>query len=412
MAAASLLRPDVLVVGGGIAGSTAAIAFRHIGLDVHLVERAPRFHDRIRGETIHPWGVSEIRRLNLLDLAESGAQAQRQVIWQTIRDREIASAHVWAETFPNSPFGLGFNHVELQQAFLDEAARLGATLHRPADVSYAGSPEAPTATITTSSGDITMAPRLIVAADGEHSATRTRFGGSIQYDPAHHALGGVLVQGLGLDSDRIHQAYMDGGFAFVSPQSNDRARVYIVASTERAQSLQHSPTTGDDMVRLLVDATPEGYTTGRWDVIGPAGFFPNATASVTFPSTSPVVLIGDAAGRNDPSQGHGLSLVFHDVATLADLLKANSDWQGVPSQFHAHRAEVFETLRQHAHWNERQATETGLEIDAIRERIRLSREADPSAAGFAGIFATGPVGLQATEAARRVFLGEDFADTI
>jgi 2-polyprenyl-6-methoxyphenol hydroxylase-like FAD-dependent oxidoreductase len=119
-----------------------------------------------------------------------------------------------------------------------------------------------------------------------------------------------------------------------------------------------------------------------------------------------MVLIGDAAGKNDPSQGHGLSLVFHDVVTLSGML-AGLPWREVPDAFHAHRAEVFETLRQHAHWNERQATETGPEIDALRERIRLSREADPTAAGFAGIFATGPLGLRATEEARRVFLGED-----
>ena len=165
------------------------------------------------------------------------------------------------------------------------------------------------------------------------------------------------------------------------------------------------------MVQALINAAPEGYTRPGWQVIGPAGFFPNATGSVDLPRTEDIVLIGDASGRNDPSQGHGVSLAMHDVAILAGMLQT-MPWSEVPDAFHARKAEVFETLRQHARWNERQATETGPEIDALQSRIRRSRELDPSAAGFAGIFATGPMGLKATEQARRVYLGEDLPDLV
>jgi 2-polyprenyl-6-methoxyphenol hydroxylase-like FAD-dependent oxidoreductase len=39
-----------------------------------------------------------------------------------------------------------------------------------------------------------------------------------------------------------------------------------------------------------------------------------------------VVLIGDAAGWNDPIIGQGLSLALHDVRTLSDILRDGSDW--------------------------------------------------------------------------------------
>ncbi len=398
---------DIFISGGGIAGGSLAIVLARQGMDVHLAERAPEFHDRIRGETIHPWGVKELRGIGLYDVAVNGARAQEQVFWQTIRDREAQTPSRWTDNFPDAPNGLGFNHVELQAALIDEAARSGATIHRPAESAYSRVDGAPLVTVTSDGVSREIRPRLVVGADGERSATRSWMGGALRYDPTHHALGGVLARGLGLATDRIHQAFMEGGFAFVSPQADDRARVYLVTSNDDAATIQRSPDAGDQIVRRLIDATPEGYTTGEWRIIGPAGFFPNAIATAEIPSSNDTVLIGDAAGKNDPSQGHGLSLVFHDVATLSGLL-GELPWTEVPDAFHAHRSGVFETLRQHAHWNERQATETGPEIDALRERIRLSREIDPTAAGFAGIFATGPMGLEATDEARCVFLGEDF----
>ncbi|MDQ3656716.1 MAG: hypothetical protein M3457_16780, partial [Chloroflexota bacterium] len=158
------------------------------------------------------------------------------------------------------------------------------------------------------------------------------------------------------------------------------------------------------------DSLPEGMLNTRWESIGPAGFFPNANVPVSLPSLRDVVLIGDASGRNDPSQGHGLSLAFHDVRILSDLLAADANWATVPDRFHEIKAAHFETLRQHARWNERQATETGPDIDELRARIALAREADPTAGGFAAIFATGPAGLEATDEARRHYFGLDLVE--
>jgi len=404
--------PDVAIVGGGVAGSALAIVLRRQGLDVHLVEREPFFRDRIRGETVHPWGTAEMAQLGLLDLAIDRAGALPQPLWQTYRDREPQEPHRWADTFPGSPHGLGFGHVALQDALIEEARESGVIVHRPARVTFERIAGRVSLKVDSPAGTSVLRPRLVVGADGSHSATRRWIGGHSVADPPHHHLGGALVRGFGLESDRIHQAYFDGGFVFVSPQDNDVARLYLVCATTEAMEIQRDPDPAARIVARFREAMPEGRIGPDWESIGPVGFFSNAVETAAIPSTPDVVLIGDASGKNDPSQGHGLSLVFRDVRALSVMLANGERWDDVPDRFHAARQRDFETLRQHAHWNERQATETGPEIDAIRDRISRAREVDPSAGGFAGIFATGPAGLVASEDARRHYLGEDLQPSV
>ena len=54
---------DLIVVGGGIAGSALARSLTLNGLKVLIVERERQFIDRVRGEAMAPWGVPDTRRL-------------------------------------------------------------------------------------------------------------------------------------------------------------------------------------------------------------------------------------------------------------------------------------------------------------------------------------------------------------
>ena len=54
---------DLIVIGGGIAGSTLGTLVAGSGARVAVIERETEFRDRNRGEWIAPWGVREARRL-------------------------------------------------------------------------------------------------------------------------------------------------------------------------------------------------------------------------------------------------------------------------------------------------------------------------------------------------------------
>ena len=52
---------DVIVVGGGLAGSALAGVLADSGLGVLVVEREAGLRDRICGELTWPWAVAEAR---------------------------------------------------------------------------------------------------------------------------------------------------------------------------------------------------------------------------------------------------------------------------------------------------------------------------------------------------------------
>lgn len=397
--------PDVVIIGGGVAGAGLATVLARAGHGVIVVERAPRFIDRIRGEFVHPWGVREMARVGLLDTAVSRANARILPCWAKYHDREPGDPYRWSDDFPDIPGSLSVSHPALQRVLLHEAVNAGATPLRPAtvaDIVWNGGQ--PKVTVDTNMGNMTFTPRLVVGADGAHSVVRRHLGGAGISDPPHHAIGGTIIKGTDLPTDSAHQAYFEGGFAMIFPQSDDLSRVYYVCSTEQAEVLQRAEP--DVLIDRLRAVLPDGALQNA-TIVGPTGFFPNSETLATVTHGPRTVLIGDAAGSNDPSQGHGLSLVFRDIRDIAERLALTEDWSTIPDAFAEARSHDHKVLRAHAHWVAPLSTETGPEIDQLRQRIERAREADPTAGGFAGIFATGPATLVADEKARRHFFGDD-----
>ena len=52
---------DLIVVGGGLAGSTFAARLARAGRRVLVLESEKQFKDRVRGENMVPWGVAAAR---------------------------------------------------------------------------------------------------------------------------------------------------------------------------------------------------------------------------------------------------------------------------------------------------------------------------------------------------------------
>ena len=86
--------PEIVIVGAGVAGAAMAIVLARRGHSVLMLEKSRTHQDRVRGESITPWGVEEARRIGVLDtlLGVNDHFASKLVLYGEGIDPDVATA--------------------------------------------------------------------------------------------------------------------------------------------------------------------------------------------------------------------------------------------------------------------------------------------------------------------------------
>jgi 2-polyprenyl-6-methoxyphenol hydroxylase-like FAD-dependent oxidoreductase len=155
---------------------------------------------------------------------------------------------------------------------------------------------------------------------------------------------GLLVEGL-----REWQGGFDAIgtvsdiFYLVFPRPNGLARLYLMWDFARRGRFAGADRETAFLDAFRVDCLPGGADLASARPAGPCATYPMNDAWSDVPFAEGVVLIGDAAGWNDPIIGQGLSIAMRDVRIVADILRARSDWS--PSAFRPYAEERAERMR-------------------------------------------------------------------
>ena len=318
--------PDVVIVGAGIAGSALGTVLARAGFEVALLERENSYPDRVRGEFMAPWGVTELAKLELLQpLREAGALFTRRNIPY---DENFAPAEAEARALDLTKMhseGLGalcLGHPATCDVLAQLATVAGATLLRGADDISVTPGSRPLVRCTHDGATVELQPRLVIGADGRNSPTRKALGFKVNAGEPHNLLGGMLVKGvpswprdmqvIGVE-DRLH--------FLVFPQGDDLLRLYLCYDFADKSRFD-----GSDRRAKLIDAfrklacLPYSEAIAASTPIGPFNSFSNEDHWIDDPTGLGVVLVGDAAGHNDPIIGQGLSIALRDVRLISEIL--------------------------------------------------------------------------------------------
>jgi 2-polyprenyl-6-methoxyphenol hydroxylase-like FAD-dependent oxidoreductase len=392
---------DLIIVGGGLAGSALAQSMAEQGARVVVLEREREFHDRIRGEGMHPWGVHEVRELGVYETLKAGGAVDIQW-WANYRGSTLAGRRNLIETTPHRTGALDFYHPAMQEALLRRAEAAGAEVRRGATVRGVSPGNPPTVLIGRDVRPETLEARLVVGADGRHSRVRHWGGFEVRQDPKSRAISGVLLAGMGAADDTIHvfRPPSFGQSVLLFPLGGARCRAYFTTGRRSEHGwLSGNRHFTDFVTRCVESGVPSSWFAGV-ELAGPLATFEAADSWVESPYHNGVALVGDAAASSDPCWGCGLSLMFRDVKTLRDLLVSTEDWPAAASQYAGEHDRYYGRLRTIVSWLRTVLYDLGADADRVRAHA-LRQLANGSGPDLVGRGPDNPV----DETARIRFLG-------
>ncbi|XTZ39119.1 2-octaprenyl-6-methoxyphenyl hydroxylase [Salmonella enterica] len=312
---------SVIIVGGGMAGATLALAISHLThgqLPVHLVEaNAPDSKD-------HPG--YDARAIALA--AGTCQQLARVGVWQAIANcaTPISTVHVSDRghagfvTLEAADYRLdALGHVvELhdigQRLFTLLQKAPGVTLHCPDRLSHF-SRELQQVSVTLESG-AQITGQLLVAADGSRSSLGEQLGKSFQQTPYHQVAVIANVTTSIEHQGRAFERFTEHGPLAMLPMSQGRSS--LVWCHPLAQQQQVAAWSDERFCLALQQAF--GWRLGRILHVGKRSVYPLALTSVSSPVSHRAVLVGNAAQTLHPIAGQGFNLGMRDVMSLAETL--------------------------------------------------------------------------------------------
>jgi 2-polyprenyl-6-methoxyphenol hydroxylase-like FAD-dependent oxidoreductase len=373
-------QPEIVIVGGGIGGGALATVLARAGLSVGVLERDLDPVDRVRGEFMAPWGVAEAARLGLLQKLSctGGVFATRAIYYDENKSAEQAEAtpHDMRAVHPIGTGAHCAGHPAMCAALCQAAVAEGASVLRGVKDIAVSAGQPPTIEFEQDGYRREWHPRLIVGADGRTSIIRRQLGFMMAQDEPHGLIGGMLIDGVPEWPQDTMELGTEGNIHhLVFPQGGNRLRLYACYGFDGRERF-----TGPGREQNLLDAfrlqcMPLGECIARGNPIGPFHSYSNEDHWVERPTAPGVVLIGDAAGHNDPITGQGTSITLRDVRIVQEIILAGDQSQAAFESYVAERLERMRRLRIAARYATALRAEFGPAAAARRARA-MKRQAD------------------------------------
>jgi flavin-dependent dehydrogenase len=312
---------DVVIIGGGLAGCSAArqLAQRHY--DVCLLEQHTYPRHKLCGEFLSPEAQDSFRRLGVLDEVQS------------------AGARAIAHTRLTDASGASTRHALPAPALGLSRYRLDALLFRAACA--AGTDGRPGTRVTDLRGSLrdgfvvetTGAPvegRLVLGAYGR----RTRLDRSLDRPFLHESSPYVgfkaHYEGPGVpDTIELHSA--PGGYCGVSPVEANRANVCWIGRVDALTAAGGTPEAMLDALRRnpALDARLRELhrVSKRFEAVSQVPLMPKSRV------VNDVCMVGDAAGMIAPLCGDGMAMALQAADLVVPLAATFLEGDGRPAPF-------------------------------------------------------------------------------
>jgi 2-octaprenyl-6-methoxyphenol hydroxylase len=305
---------DTVVIGGGPAGLTAAIALAETGARTALIARRAPYADN-RTTALLGASTDLLERLDVWRRCRDKAAAlvTMRLVDDTGRLIRAPEVRFSSDEIGLEQFGYNIDNRSLMVALEERAAEL-ANLTRFDDEAAGIDPQDADVQIHTNQGQL-LSARLVIGADGRQSPSRAAAGIEVRRrDLAQSALT------FNISHSRPHQNIStefhtpQGPCVFV-PLPGNRCSVVWVQSTREAERLK---ALGDDELSDAAEKQSHSIF-GRVQVEAGRHVFPLTIESPSQFASHRVALVGESAHVLPPIGAQGLNMGLRDAADIADI---------------------------------------------------------------------------------------------
>ena len=311
---------EIAVVGGGLAGSVAALALARAGRKVAMI--APSFEKTDERTTaLMDQSIRFLERLGVWEgIAPFAAPLSvMQIVDGTKRLLRAPTAQFRAQDVGLYAFGYNIPNRALSET-LDAAVAAEPNVTNVAQTVETFDFSAERVMLTLSDGTIASAD-FVVGADGRQSKARETAGIGVRrwsYPQSAVVLNFAHTLPHGNVSTEVHTE--SGPFTQV-PLPGLRSSLVWVVKPDEAHRLVELPT--EDLSRLVEDRMQSML--GKVQVEGKAQAWPLSSLMAERFGKGRLALIGEAAHAFPPIGAQGLNLSLRDIIALSELLVSTGD---------------------------------------------------------------------------------------
>jgi len=315
---------DVVILGGGPAGSTAGALLAAAGVGTLIVEgeRFPRFHV---GESLLPHTLPLLDRLGVHEAVRALPHTRvKEGASFVTHDGSRHVAYWFDEALPPAiPHAYQVRRDEFDAALLANARARGAEVlegWRALAPLWDGARLVGLAVKDPDGRDVVLRGKAFLDASGQHSFLASRMGWRFPY-PKHRKVAAVShFRGVrlppGREAGNITIALADGGWFWLIPFADDSVSVGAVLDVERWREAGGGP---EALFAAALARTPEvARRLAGAERLLPFAAVQNFSYRVMRAAGDPYCLIGDAAGFLDPIFSTGVFLATTTAASAAD----------------------------------------------------------------------------------------------
>ncbi|MEO5860113.1 MAG: NAD(P)/FAD-dependent oxidoreductase [Pyrinomonadaceae bacterium] len=334
---------DVVIVGAGPAGSSAAIRLAALGRRVLLIDKASFPRHKLCGEFVSPECLDHLKDLGVMPQV-TGQHPQRidRTVFYSSRGRSFSVASRWLAQ--NNGVSIGLSRRSLDQILLDRAVECGVAVRTEVSVLDVEAADGRPATISLRAADGSThetTTSIVIDATGRGRYVARKFDGLTQSVKPRQVAFKAHLRGAGIEPGTCEIFSYAGGYGGCSQVEDGIFNLCFIVDAGLVRSI------GSDPMKVLESTILKNRRAAKVlaniEVVSDWISVPIARYGSMDPAPAEgIIAIGDAAAFIDPFTGSGIAMALQSSRLACEAIIGQTEREVIAEAYRTSHAASFQ----------------------------------------------------------------------